>query len=124
VFGTSKERIDFLNEAAPDFFASLQSTLWDDVLLHLCRLTDPAKSAGKPNLTLQCLPALISNPSLRKNVEDLLEQAKEKTAFAREWRNRRLAHREFRLVLPQTWSLLLLEAVMMLRKRWLRRETS
>ena len=95
LFGTNKERVDFLNEAAPAFFASLQSTLWDDVLLHLCRLTDPEKSAGKPNLTLQRLPALISNPSLRKNVEDLLEQAKEKTAFAREWRNRRLAHREF-----------------------------
>jgi HEPN superfamily AbiU2-like protein len=95
LFGTSKERVDFLNEAAPAFFASLQSTLWDDVLLHLCRLTDPEKSAGKPNLTLRRLPALISNPSLRKNVEDLLKQAKEKTAFAREWRNRRLAHREF-----------------------------
>ena len=95
LFGTSKERIDFLNEAAPVFFASLQSTLWDDVLLHLCRLTDPEKSAGKPNLTIKCLPPLISDADLRLKVERLLKLANEKTAFARRWRNRRLAHREF-----------------------------
>jgi hypothetical protein len=95
LFGASKERIDFLNEAAPAFFGSLQSTLWDDVLLHLCRLTDPIKSGGKPNLTIRCFPSLISDPILRAKTEELVEHAKGKTAFAREWRNRRLAHREF-----------------------------
>ncbi len=95
LFAKSQERVDFLNEAAPAFFASLKTTLWDDVLLHLCRLTDPEKSAGKRNLTLQCFPSLISDTDLRKTLEGLLKQAKEKTAFAREWRNRRVAHRSF-----------------------------
>jgi hypothetical protein len=95
LFGTSQERIDFLNEAAPVFFAGLQDTLWNDVLLHLCRLTDPEKSMGKRNLTIECLPALISDAALRAKVEGLLKHAKEKTSFARKWRNRRLAHREF-----------------------------
>jgi hypothetical protein len=36
LFGTSPERIDLLNEAAPDFFGKLQHILGDDVLLHLC----------------------------------------------------------------------------------------
>jgi len=95
LFGTSQERIDFLNEAAPAFFAGLQDTLWNDVLLHLCRLTDPEKSVGKPNLTIECLPPLISDTALLIKLEGMLKQAKDKTAFAREWRNRRLAHREF-----------------------------
>ena len=76
LYAKSQERIDFLNEAAPAFFASLQNTLWDDVLLHLCRLTDPEMSAGKRNLTLQCFPSLISDTSLRKMLEEPLKQAK------------------------------------------------
>lgn len=95
LFGTSHARIDFLNEAAPVFFASLQDTLWNDVLLHLCRLTDPEKSVGKRNLTIECLPSLIPDAALRAKVEGLLKHVKEKTSFARKWRNRRLAHREF-----------------------------
>ena len=95
LFGTSQERIDFLNVAAPAFFADLQDTLWNDVLLHLCRLTDPEKSVGKRNLTIECLPPLISDAALHAKVEGLLKHAKEKTTFAREWRNRRLAHRKF-----------------------------
>jgi len=95
LFAKSQERIAFLNEAAPAFFASLQTTLWDDVLLHLCRLTDPEMSVGKKNLTLQCLPSLISDTDLIKLVDEALKQAKDKTSFARQWRNRRLAHRAF-----------------------------
>jgi hypothetical protein len=94
LFGTSKERIDFLNEAAPVFFAGLQDTLWNDVLLHLCRLTDPEKSVGKPNLAIACLPRLISDTGLQKNFVGLLEQAKEKPSRVSSWYHRRsgIAH--------------------------------
>ena len=95
LFGANQERIDFLNVAAPAFFAELQQLLWDDILLHICRLTDPPKSAGKANLTIACFPALISDADLALRVGKLFNQVKEKTGFAREWRNRRLAHREF-----------------------------
>ena len=95
LFGTNQERIDFLNVAAPAFFAELQQLLWDDILLHICRLTDRPESAGKANLTIACFPALISDADLALRVDKLFNQVKEKTGFAREWRNRRLAHREF-----------------------------
>lgn len=95
LFGTNQERIDFLNVAAPAFFAELQQLLWDDILLHICRLTDPPKSAGKANLTIACFQALISDADLALRVDGLSNQVKEKTGFAREWCNRRLAHREF-----------------------------
>ena len=84
-----------MNLAAPAFFAELQQLLWDDILLHLCRLTDPPKSAGKANLTVACVLPLISDADLSSRVSDLFKQVKEKTEFAREWRNRRLAHQEF-----------------------------
>ncbi|WP_407690639.1 AbiU2 domain-containing protein [Rhodocyclus tenuis] len=41
LFGTSPERIELLNRAAPSFFRTFQDSLLDDVLLHLARLTDP-----------------------------------------------------------------------------------
>ena len=50
LFGTSPRRIELLNSAAGLFFRILQDTLWEDALLHLCRLTDPAKMHGKENL--------------------------------------------------------------------------
>ena len=37
-------RIDLLNRASSPFFGMVQRVLWRDVLLHLARLTDPAKT--------------------------------------------------------------------------------
>jgi hypothetical protein len=95
LFGTSQERIDFLNDAAPAFFGDLQDMFWNDVLLHLCRLTDPPKSVGKPNLTIACLLPLIEDADMRERAKGLFKLARDKMGFAREWRNRRVAHREF-----------------------------
>ncbi|MBI3465867.1 MAG: hypothetical protein HY000_22850, partial [Planctomycetes bacterium] len=94
LFATSPERIDLLNEVAPAFFHHLQGVLWEDVLLHLYRLTDSPKSMGHANLTLRRLPALIPDTSLRAEVESKVALVQEKTNFARDWRNRHLAHRE------------------------------
>jgi len=95
LFGTTQERINFLNEAAPAFFGDLQDMFWNDVLLHLCRLTDPPKSGGKPNLTIACLLPLIEDADMRERANGLFGLANDRTRFAREWRNRRVAHREF-----------------------------
>jgi hypothetical protein len=42
LFGTSPEGIALLNRAAPRSFRVMQDSVWDDVLLHFCALTDPA----------------------------------------------------------------------------------
>src|SRR5438093_1029198 len=55
LFGKDESRVDLLNKAAPGFFHVVQETLWDDLLLHIFRLTDP----DKKTLTLQRLPALV-----------------------------------------------------------------
>jgi len=91
----TRETVELLNQVAPDFFDHLNSILWEDVLLHLCRLTDIRKSTGhQANLTIQRLPRLIRDPKIEKRIKLLTEDAVQKTEFARDWRNRRIAHRE------------------------------
>jgi hypothetical protein len=104
LFGTNRERIALLNRAAPAFFRMIQDELWELSLLHIARLTDPANSLGRqdrPNLTIQGLPALISDLKLNSHVHNLIQEALKKTAFCRDWRNRHIAHRDLRLTLEQ-----------------------
>jgi hypothetical protein len=74
--------------------------LWEDVVLHIARLTDPPESPGsKPNLTLLRLPFLVADPALRQEVQTSVDAAKTAASFAKDWRNRRLAHRDLALAL-------------------------
>ena len=99
LFGTKRSRIDLLNNAAPHFFRVIQDSLWEDTILHIARLTDPPKSVGKDNLSVQLLPALVSDTTLSAELERLIDAAKEASEFCRDWRNRRLAHRDLDLAL-------------------------
>ena len=96
LFGTNPTRIDLLNKSAPVFFRIIQDTLFENVLLHIARLTDPPKSSGKKNLTIQSLPSLVNAP-IRVSVVDHISNAIEKASFCRDWRNRHIAHRDFGL---------------------------
>jgi hypothetical protein len=91
-FAGSQGIIDLLNATAPSFFYDLERIMWEDVLLHLCRVTDPQETMKKGNLTIQRLAPLVSNLIVKKELEILIDTAIAKTAFARDWRNRRLAH--------------------------------
>jgi hypothetical protein len=93
LFGTKPERIELLNEAAGAFFRVVQDTLWEDVLLRIARITDPARSAGSDTLSLQRLPFLVET-TFRREVEALLQECLSKCTVARDWRNRRIAHND------------------------------
>jgi len=102
LFATSEKRVALLNATAPRFFARYEQTLWHDTLLHLCRLTDPPQSVGKDNLTIRGLTPLVTDSALAARVTLEVEEAVRNTEFARDWRNRRLAHRDLAQVLaPQ-----------------------
>ena len=94
LYAAEQAQIDLLNAAAPAFFSDLRRMMWEDVLLHLCRITDPPRSAGHDTLTLRRLPELIPDAAVRDSVQKLVDDANQKTKFARDWRNRRLAHEE------------------------------
>jgi hypothetical protein len=55
----------------------------------------------KSNLTIRALSALIADDALRTTVDVLVEKAVTASAFAVDWRMRRLAHRDLAIALDQ-----------------------
>ncbi len=99
LFGSSQQRIGLLMAAAPLTFRVMQVTLWDTTLLHLCRLTDPERSRrGEARLTVRRLPAMVV-PAIAERTAVAVQVAVDRTAFARDWRNRRIAHQDLGLAL-------------------------
>ena len=98
LFATSPESVDVLNTLAPFFWWNIQTVMWEDVLLHICRLTDPPKR----RLTVKQLPNLCPDDErVREELEKRIADAVHATRFARDWRNRRIAHRDLETALGQ-----------------------
>jgi hypothetical protein len=97
LFGSKPSRVDLLNEAAPGFFSIVQDTLWEGILLHIARLTDPPNSAGKANLTTQRLHGLVGDAAVAGGIKALTDKAITAATFCRDWRNRRIAHSDLSL---------------------------
>ena len=96
LFQRSQERLDLLDRTASHFFCSLRKLLFEDAMLHLSRLTDPSVSIGKTNLTVKRLPASISDPELKASVETAIDDLVKNCEFARDMRNRWLAHTDLK----------------------------
>ncbi len=99
LYGTKEGRIDLMNRSAPRLFKIIQDSLWEEILLHIVRLTDPPETGKKENLSIQRLLLLEPDGSLRHALEEKINTAKEKSDFCRDWRNRRIAHRDLHLAL-------------------------
>jgi hypothetical protein len=102
LFGTKSQRLDLMNKTAPYFFWMLQEDLWDVTLLHIARLTDTPTTGKNKNLTVRNLAELTIDEGLRAKVVQLLEVVSEKTGFARDWRNRHIAHNDLDLSLDRS----------------------
>lgn len=105
LFGTKASRIDLLNDAAGHLFAMIQDQMWDDILMHIARLTDPPATGKKRNLSLQNLPDLVG-AEVKPRVADRVAAVLAKTEFCRDWRNRRVAHQDLLLALDASSELL------------------
>ncbi len=92
LFGTTPSRIELMNNAAPRFFRMIQDELVDVIVLRIARLTDPPKSAGRSNLTIQQLPTKIKDQSFSNQVLKLVEAAVAAAEPCRARRHRRIAH--------------------------------
>jgi hypothetical protein len=99
LFGENESRIALLNEAAPLFFGIVQDVFFEDTLLAIARLTGPAQTLNKPNLSVERLPALMKTPELGDQIQKMVTDAQMVAAFAKDWRNRHIAHRDLRLIL-------------------------
>jgi hypothetical protein len=94
LYGTKPSRIQLMNATAPVFFRTIQDVFWDDMLLHIARLTDPSETGKCSNLTLQNLPDLIADEKLKAKVAPLVKSALDQSGFCRDWRNKLVAHRD------------------------------
>ncbi len=97
LFGTSPSRIELLNNSASLFFRTIQGSLWESTLLHITRLTDASRSFNKDNLSIQRLTDLVDD-EIKETVIKQIAIAIEKSSFCRDWRNRRIAHKDLELV--------------------------
>ncbi len=86
------DRLNILNTVASNFFYIVQKLLYEDAMLTLCRLTDPPKTSGQDNLTVMRLSASIPDPALKADIQAQAERLRNVCKFARDCRNRRLAH--------------------------------
>jgi len=95
LFAESPERIKLLNSSAWLFFRVTHDVLWHDVLLHIAKLTDPARLGRHENLSFRRLPELIRDPLLADKVSALIDDLVEVAEFARPWRDKKIAHLDY-----------------------------
>ena len=89
------ERLVVLNGIAGPFMALVQDVLWENLLLQVARLTDPVRTASHKNLTFQQIPVCFADqPAKHRELSDHVQAAVDAAAFARDWRNRRIGHRD------------------------------
>ncbi|EAQ37535.1 hypothetical protein NB311A_04469 [Nitrobacter sp. Nb-311A] len=102
LFGTKPTRVQLMNATAPVFFRTVQDVFYDDMLLHIARLTDPSQMGKFSNLTFQNLSDLINDEKLKAKVDPLLKSALEQSEFCRDWRNKLVAHRDLDVAINGT----------------------
>jgi hypothetical protein len=98
LFGETPQRIKLLDEAAPLFFRIVQTVFAEDTVLSIARITSPAKSAGRSNLTINRFPVLVTRPT-KGHVSELVEATVKASNFTVDPRRRYLAHRDLSLAL-------------------------
>jgi hypothetical protein len=96
LFATNEERLEVFKWSAEYFFHVVHDIFLESTLLKLSRITDPPWTGTKQNVALTLLPSLFDEV-LRPEIETALQRVNNSTAFARDWRNRHIAHQDFSL---------------------------
>lgn len=97
LYASSSEIIDLLNSSSAGFFRVCQDVLAYDILLTISRLTDPKQTGKRDNLSLERLVSSIDGvkfPNLKDEIEQFLAASKAKCSFARDLRNKLIAHND------------------------------
>lgn len=90
-------RISVLNDSAPAVFQLVEECLRNDMTISFGRLTDPAKTGNKDNLSLAQLVDSLTpscNKSMSDQLLDRLETLRDHCKSITQWRNRRVAHND------------------------------
>ena len=94
-----QERRSLLQSTGGHFFIETHRVFANDVILRLSRLTDPARQGKQENLSLYALLGDISDPTLKSEIKNLIENAKAIIAPLKEHRHKRIAHFDLQVAL-------------------------
>lgn len=100
LFATNEKRIDILHWSAPYFFKVVHDVFLESALLRICRISDPVATGNKGNVSLARLPQLVDDV-IRPGVNASLMRINAAAEFARDWRNRHIAHLDFALTFEE-----------------------
>ena len=93
---SNTEHVKLLNAISGGAFLSdIQHIFWDDLMLRVTRLTDRSKST----LSVKRLPKFCKDAELKREVLRRINCAYEAAEFARDWRHRRISHRNLDLAI-------------------------
>jgi hypothetical protein len=99
LFGTSKERVNLLNECAAWFSYVTQNILTDVIQLTLTKLADPVMTFGKKkNISLELICEIVKEleeEELLANLEECLSRYREKCEIFKRHRDKRIAHFDY-----------------------------
>lgn len=90
-----KSRVLLLSETAPFFFFSLQKLLIDDIVINITRLTESGQLRKKQNATIKNFLNRYDKDALSTEIIKRFNISKKSTEKLNEWRDKRVAHRDF-----------------------------
>lgn len=90
------ETVELLNAVAMGSFQMIEESLRSDMTMSICRLTDPAQSCGKDNLSVNVLVDKLRHiPELATLSQKFHDSCKP----VRDYRNKRVGHNDLRAAL-------------------------
>lgn len=97
LYAESDERVKLLDRIAPSFFGLVQEAMFNNLLVSISRLTDKPTTREKENLTFSRLVASIDisqEPQFAETLGNALKEIQKDCEPFRDWRNRRIAHKD------------------------------
>jgi hypothetical protein len=98
VYAVSKDQIDLLNSVDDIFFGITQQIFFNEVILHISRLTDKETQGKNQNLSLVTLINNVNNElsePIQKQLYDLQQQLNENVVIIRKKRSKSIAHLDY-----------------------------
>ena len=101
LFCSGPERVDLLNRCGSGFFYRVDKIFLEATLLAICRLTDKEIMFGNKNLTVHAFRKFMDSEIRKYTMDELLKEVDGAASFARDWRNRRISHNDYALIIGE-----------------------
>lgn len=98
LFDSGQSNIDLLNKSGSNVFQLLQKLIIDDVMMSLCRLSDPDRSMGHENASIRNVIKRVKenlSEGTKSEIEDLLSKLDEHMKNISILRNKALSHTDY-----------------------------